>query len=99
MKQITFDNLSSVTQPPFIGPMKCYAFRLVTGSGFIRQANYRSGGFIALASDNLLVRNNWNSFNSGSLATCINKLLRSNAEVFEFQTPQKMFLWLSNQKS
>jgi len=98
MKSITLENVSTVTPPPFIGPMKYYGFRFVTGAGFVMQESYRSGDFVAVSGEGLTVKNSWNTFNSGSLITCLNKLIRNQAEVFEFDTDRHLFLWLSYQK-
>ena len=64
--------------------------------GFITQSDYESNRFVTLCSEELTRGNGWEIHNNcRSLKTLIERLLKSNFEVYEFDTHKELFKWLS----
>lgn len=83
-----------------VDPSKYYGVRLLRSvdeySGFISQEEYQSGNFRVMTASGITYGNNWDSFRDENLSILLSKLLNNGSfEIFEFDTYQELFQWIS----
>jgi len=73
-----------------------YSFR-ETQKGFICSTGYKNNTYRVVAIYGMTHFNGWSQFDGTGLQNIISAVIRSDAkfEVFEFDTPQELFKWLS----
>lgn len=65
--------------------------------GFVVQAEYNKGNFVGLAAYRVTKGNRWYPA-APTLPALVAKLLADGFSVYLFDTPERLFLWLSNGK-
>jgi hypothetical protein len=68
---------------------------LKIGKGFITREKYMEGDYIVLSRHLITASNGWSYLYSPSLKALINTCIIERFSVYEFDTPQELFKWLS----
>lgn len=99
MKKVTSNK--NTVQVSEVDISKYYGVRCEAWSGFICRQNYRNGKYRVRVS-RLLTEGNRSFIDTDSLADLVNGIITNYTatfEVFEFDTPQELYRWLSEQKN
>ena len=62
--------------------------------GFITRLDFDEGTFAVRCLDNITNGNGWDQFEADTLESCIDILIESNDEVFEFENERDLMYWL-----
>ena len=77
-------------------PRKYYGIlSLYEGKGFIKQEKFESGPYQGICSNGLTKGNAWGAFQDTSLPGLFGKIFDRGYSIFEFDSPQELFKWLS----
>lgn len=74
---------------------KCYGIYYNYNKGFIYQESYRYGNYKTLARTDLTMGNSWTCLQYPLLIDIVEAAIEMGFKVYEFDTPQELFKWLS----
>ena len=63
--------------------------------GFIARKNYNRGPYHTCVGRSLTNGNTWGDYSDSDLKNLISELIKASFEVYEFDTHQELFKWLS----
>ena len=95
MKQVVKEIQGDVVYSEDISWRKYYGVNRCDICGFITRDEYGSGSFRVMCSSSIIGGNNFPSLRSATLLGTVNELLNGKFEVYEFDTPSELFIWLA----